>query len=311
MKKLICLVLAVMLALSAVSALASEYSDKDTVKKVQQALNDAGYDCGTPDGTAGKKTKAAITSYQTDKGLTVSGVMDDELLVALGLAEAETAEEAPAEAETAEVEETAEANEGYTFQGIPWGSSPEEVKEILVANGLIDAEARFSTEAANGNPKYYPNIDNFNVMELPDAIGAGFNCTVNGAGGEISVKLLKSVGGIEPASSVDFDFIYETKNDEITTNLQLIRVGIFFGHNEAAFGALSEKLTQAYGKYSENSENVFNTRMWMGENQTVIALASSAGLVFLTYAKADAYEQVEAIQALLAANKAPVADAGL
>lgn len=92
MKKLICLVLAVMLAFSAVSALAAEYTDKDTVKKVQQALNDAGYDCGTPDGAAGKKTKAAITSYQTDKGLTVTGVIDDELLVALGLAEAEAAE---------------------------------------------------------------------------------------------------------------------------------------------------------------------------------------------------------------------------
>ena len=46
MKKLICLVLAVLLALSAVSAFAVEYTDKETVKKVQQALNGAGYDCG-------------------------------------------------------------------------------------------------------------------------------------------------------------------------------------------------------------------------------------------------------------------------
>ena len=129
MKKLICLVLAVLLTLSAVSVFAEGYTDKDTVKKVQQALNDAGYDCGTPDGAAGKKTKAAITSYQTDKGLTVTGVIDDELLLALGLTEAEIDEEAPAE-----------TDEGYTFQGIPWGSSPKEVEAILVENGLIQEE---------------------------------------------------------------------------------------------------------------------------------------------------------------------------
>lgn len=61
------------------------YTDRDTVQKVQQALNDAGYSCGTPDGVAGKKTVAAITQYQTDKGLTATGTVTDELLSALGL----------------------------------------------------------------------------------------------------------------------------------------------------------------------------------------------------------------------------------
>ena len=92
MKKLICLVLAALLALSAVSAFAAEYTDKETVKKVQQALNDAGFDCGTPDGAAGKKTKAAIEGYQTANGLEVTGVIDDALLAAMGLAEEEAAE---------------------------------------------------------------------------------------------------------------------------------------------------------------------------------------------------------------------------
>ena len=61
------------------------HKDKATVKAVQQALNDAGYECGKPDGSAGKKTKAAITAYQTDKGLTVTGTVTDELLRSLGL----------------------------------------------------------------------------------------------------------------------------------------------------------------------------------------------------------------------------------
>ena len=37
----------------------AEY-DAATVEQVQQALNDAGFDCGTPDGIAGEMTAAAI-----------------------------------------------------------------------------------------------------------------------------------------------------------------------------------------------------------------------------------------------------------
>lgn len=80
------------------------YTDKDTVKKVQQALNDAGYNCGKPDGIAGKKTFAAITQYRTDKGLEVSEAIDDALLEAMGIAapqaEAEAQPEVEAEPQT-------------------------------------------------------------------------------------------------------------------------------------------------------------------------------------------------------------------
>lgn len=63
-----------------------EYTDKETVKKAQAALNEAGYLCGTPDGAAGKKTIAALTQYQTDKGLTVTGTITHETLISIGLA---------------------------------------------------------------------------------------------------------------------------------------------------------------------------------------------------------------------------------
>ena len=101
MKKLIALALATLMLLSMLpTALAAEYKDKATVKDVQQALNDAGYDCGKPDGAAGKKTKAAITAYQTDKGLEVTGVIDDALLESLGVELSD--EDAPAEDAQAE-----------------------------------------------------------------------------------------------------------------------------------------------------------------------------------------------------------------
>ena len=64
-----------------------EYKDATTIRIVQQALNDAGYNCGNPDGVAGGKTTEAVTKYQTDKGLAVNGQVTDELLQSLNVVE--------------------------------------------------------------------------------------------------------------------------------------------------------------------------------------------------------------------------------
>jgi hypothetical protein len=61
------------------------HEDKATVQAVQQKLNDAGYNSGVPDGIAGKKTRKAISDYQTDKGLSITGTVTDELLGSLGI----------------------------------------------------------------------------------------------------------------------------------------------------------------------------------------------------------------------------------
>lgn len=61
------------------------FTFEKTIARAQQALNDLGYDCGTPDGSLGKKSQAAIRQYQTDKGLTITGTVTYELLISLGL----------------------------------------------------------------------------------------------------------------------------------------------------------------------------------------------------------------------------------
>lgn len=65
------------------SSTANVDTDKELVKKVQQALNDKGYDCGEADGIAGEKTKSAIMEFQKDSGLTVDGVIGEEIKKAL------------------------------------------------------------------------------------------------------------------------------------------------------------------------------------------------------------------------------------
>ena len=55
----------------------------DDRKEMQERLNRAGFDVGTPDGVLGKKTEAAIAAYQGRTGLPVTGEPSRELLLRL------------------------------------------------------------------------------------------------------------------------------------------------------------------------------------------------------------------------------------
>lgn len=62
-----------------------EYTDIETVKKVQEALNAAGFECGTPDGLAGQKTADSIKAYQAANGLEENGKIKKELLDSMNI----------------------------------------------------------------------------------------------------------------------------------------------------------------------------------------------------------------------------------
>lgn len=47
------------------------------IKIAQEKLNKKGYYCGTPDGSMGAKTIAAIRQFQKDNGLTVTGTLNE------------------------------------------------------------------------------------------------------------------------------------------------------------------------------------------------------------------------------------------
>lgn len=66
------------------TAEAATYS-KTTIKAVQKKLNEEGYDCGTPDGIAGKATKVAIKKYQKEENLKVTGTINKTLLKSMGI----------------------------------------------------------------------------------------------------------------------------------------------------------------------------------------------------------------------------------
>ena len=172
MKKIVALLLAILLMLSTVTAFAEVYKDKPTVKAVQQALNDAGYNCGAPDGSAGKKTKAAVTQFQTDKGLEVTGQIDDALLEALGVAE-EPATEATdaADAATTDLleEPTQKGNaEEEADSDVPFSEKikdPAQFVELLplyMMQNLMDMGLTSEQASVVVSQKYFPFTETYN-----------------------------------------------------------------------------------------------------------------------------------------------------
>jgi membrane-bound lytic murein transglycosylase B len=58
-------------------------ADAGAAAELQERLNAAGFDAGTPDGVFGRRTEAAIRAFQQARGLPVTGVASPELLAML------------------------------------------------------------------------------------------------------------------------------------------------------------------------------------------------------------------------------------
>ena len=119
----------------------TQYTDSATVQIVQKALNDAGFDCGNPDGKAGAKTQEALKAYQQSKGINVNGVITDELLEAMGVAD-QVSEAAKLEASKAEY------SSDYSYNTIARDS--ESYKDTKVKfRGKVLQEGSFGIDGMN------------------------------------------------------------------------------------------------------------------------------------------------------------------
>ncbi len=52
-----------------------DFESPSTIKKIQTALKNAGYEVGPIDGKMGRKTKDAIKDFQRENGLTADGIV--------------------------------------------------------------------------------------------------------------------------------------------------------------------------------------------------------------------------------------------
>ena len=110
------------------------YNEKSIVQIVQTALNDEGFNCGTPDGLAGSKTTEAIKAYQKEVGINVNGVITDELLEALDVAD-KVDEAAKLEASKAEY------STGYTYEQLARNPEAYEGDKIKFSGKVLQAES--------------------------------------------------------------------------------------------------------------------------------------------------------------------------
>ncbi len=62
-----------------------EFTDRETVRKVQAALNARGYNAGPADGVMGPSTRSAIRTYRADADMEISGRIDADLLASLDI----------------------------------------------------------------------------------------------------------------------------------------------------------------------------------------------------------------------------------
>jgi membrane-bound lytic murein transglycosylase B len=53
------------------------------IRELQTSLNELGYDAGTPDGIAGRRTKTALQNFQKARGFLADGYPTQEMLAAV------------------------------------------------------------------------------------------------------------------------------------------------------------------------------------------------------------------------------------
>ena len=193
--------------------------------------------------------------------------------------------------------------EEFSFQGIPWGSSPEEVEAILVENGMIEEGNSFAYDFKR-DPVYYPGHDDKDrtwksIMFENKTGGIGVTCYID--------KIQKTIAGQE-IEFCEFAFINGFDGETITDDLHLTMLRIKL-KEKTAFDALSEQLSAKYGSYETVETTVNNYRVWTGSNNTIIGLLDFGP--FLIYANTSDYEKAMRMQAIIEANQKPVADMGL
>lgn len=121
--------------------------ERETIRQVQQALNEAGFDCGKADGIAGKATAGAVLKYQQAKGLTADGNINDELIESLGLAENENMTEPEEDSTYIEFDENAFDGKWVSFS---------EAFEIYVP---ADMEVEDAAALAGSDDAQFDGID--------------------------------------------------------------------------------------------------------------------------------------------------------
>lgn len=112
---------------------------QEDVRKIQSALNEAGYNAGPVDGIWGNRTGQALRNFQEAKGLDDTGRLDEQTILALGYSRDDFA--IPPTLSESDVRQVQEAlnKEGYSVGAVDgvWGAKTEAaLKDFQMAKGI-------------------------------------------------------------------------------------------------------------------------------------------------------------------------------
>jgi peptidoglycan hydrolase-like protein with peptidoglycan-binding domain len=126
--------LACMFLAASLMAVPAFAQGSDTVRSVQQALKDKGFDPGPVDGLNGPVTRSAVQKFQAQQNLTADGRLGPKTLDALGVKEASPKKQFEASGENVK------QSYGKGAKDIGSGSKEmaTEVKSGHVGNGAVD-----------------------------------------------------------------------------------------------------------------------------------------------------------------------------
>ena len=173
-----------------------------------------------------------------------------------------------------------DASGEYTFQGIPWGSSPAETLDILMDKGIIDESDTpdsFSNlkwlvedhEDSYASASIYP--DETDTDALRSAIDGQYFFDNIGMQAELT-DLNKTFGGLD-VGNVTLNYLYGFEDGAVNReSLNLTLVSMYFDRGVTG-KQLTEQLCNAYGAYTERDLGSGNVsyRFWYGGDNTVIA----------------------------------------
>ena len=185
-------------------------NDEELVKKMQEALNEQGYDCGTPDGKFGKNTEKAVKAFQEANGIVADGIAWPEVLELLlgddyNAPETETpvAPEAPGNPEEIVDPEGTEETD-------PEGEeTPAENLDVAFSKQAANAPANGEYFVAGENIVFTMLISNNGESDMTNVV---IRDAMKGAGDEAVVDTIESIA---PGSFAEAYFYYiVTAEDE-------------------------------------------------------------------------------------------------
>lgn len=159
------------------------FSDSNTIKSAQGILNLFGYNCGNPDGVMGEQTKTAISQFQEDMELDVTGELNYDVV-------------------------------DYLMAGVPINVFTKRYNEAV---DYINSQIGVSLQYGNFNnetEEYYPN-DNLGLILNPNLSNRKMVGNINLYSGKYGFDTDKTTGEIG-AAFYAFDISLDTPYDAYT-----------------------------------------------------------------------------------------------